>query len=88
MSTLSFDEEQVHTSTSASRPSGLLALLMRWGLAKDERQAGVVLVVLALGMLGLAGFILVSAQPSPESLTPAETLEDSKGQDTFHAPYP
>lgn len=78
---VTFDEEQQITRVPQTGVSGLYALVIRWGFAKDEKQAVVVLVAITVGCVLLAGIALFSGR-STTTISPDEYAERARGQDT------
>lgn len=78
---VTFDEEQQITRASPTGVSGLYALVIRWGFAKDQKQAVVVLVAIAAGCILLAGIALFNGK-STITVTPDEYAERAQSQDT------
>ncbi|MEA2701862.1 MAG: hypothetical protein QOE22_571 [Candidatus Parcubacteria bacterium] len=79
MSEVQFTEESFHTSTKKKPSRGLTALLIRAGFAKDERQAGMLmLVVAAICIVAAIAFIALSTGgPGPLSPEERRQLEES-----------
>ena len=56
MAEIQFDNEQEFARPAAytTQPRGMIALVMKWGLAKDEKSATRVLIGVAIGAVVLA----------------------------------
>ncbi len=78
---VTFDEEQQIARVPQTGVSGLYALVIRWGFAKDEKQAVIVLVAIAVGCVLLTGIALFSGK-STTTISPAEYAERARSQDT------
>ncbi len=78
---VTFDEEQQIARVPQTGVSGLYALVIRWGFAKDEKQAVIVLVAIAVGCVLLAGIALFNGKSSA-TISPDEYAERAKSQDT------
>jgi hypothetical protein len=78
---VTFNEEPQMARTVSSAPTGLYALVMRWGFAKDEKQALIVLLVVAAGCLVLAGIALLNGN-STTTVSPNEYTERAQSQQT------
>jgi hypothetical protein len=78
---VTFDEEQQITRVPQTGVSGLYALVIRWGFAKNEKQAVTVLLVVAAACVVLAGFALFSGKGST-TVPPDEYAERARSQDT------
>lgn len=71
---VTFDEEQQITRTPISTSaSGLYALVIRWGFAKDEKQANIVLFIAAASLILLAFGVWLLA-PGGDRITTEEYL--------------
>ena len=60
MADIQFQEPQYAQSPSSAGPSGITGLITRWGLAKDERQAKIVLLIIAVLAVVVAVFTTFS----------------------------
>jgi len=71
---VTFDEEQQLARTAQTGVSGLYGLVIRWGFAKDEKSAGVVLGSAAGLLLIIAVSLFVFAPGSRSKISPQEYL--------------
>lgn len=71
---VTFDEEQQIARRSPTGVSGLYALVIRWGFAKDEKSAGMVLSITAASLVILAISIWVFAPGSKNQISNEEYL--------------
>lgn len=76
---VTFNEEPQAVRTATVGPTGLYALVIRWGFAKDEKQALVVLLVMAGACLVLAGLALFNGD-STATVPPDEYAERARSQ--------
>ena len=78
---VTFDEEQQIARTPQTGVSGLYALVIRWGFAKDEKQAGMVLLIaigtLLLGIIGI--WIMGSGAPEGPKHEDLIRMQQSEG---------
>ncbi|MBU6320965.1 MAG: hypothetical protein KGI78_00695 [Patescibacteria group bacterium] len=59
MADMQFEEPSYGAPVVDAGPKGLAGLLIRWGVAKDERQAQVaLLVILVVALIGAASLFL------------------------------
>lgn len=78
---VTFEEEQRYAKRDAAAPArGLYGLMMRWGFAKDQKQAEIALIVLAaIALLVAAGIWLLAGTntkgPTHEELIRLQQLE-------------
>lgn len=71
---VTFDEEQQLARTPQTGVSGLYGLVIRWGFAKDEKSAGMVLGIAASLFLIVAVSLFVFAPGSRNTVSPQEYL--------------
>ncbi len=57
MADIQFQETQYAQHASLSGPTGIIGLVMRWGLASDERQAKLMLLIITIAAAVAAVFI-------------------------------
>jgi hypothetical protein len=70
MANVQFEQQKIDIGFErAERHGGLIGLLMRWGIAKDEKQANVILIAATLVFFALTIWILLS-QNSSSTLPP------------------
>lgn len=60
MEDMSFDEHRI-TQTSSSAPKGLVGFLINKCGVKDESVANIILIVIAIAIFVVAGFIMYGA---------------------------
>jgi hypothetical protein len=75
MSEVTFQEEQGFPAshpTSPQKSTGLIGLVLKTGLAKTEKEANVILIIIAVCALAATVFVLMSGPrssgPTPEDL--------------------
>lgn len=75
MSEVTFEEEQGYPTSrliSERASRGLMGLVIKTGIAKTEKEANIVLIVIAVGALIATVFVLMSGPrssgPTPEDL--------------------
>ena len=73
-----FNEEQAYGRTVARTPRGLFALVIGWGLAKDEKSATTVLLILFGITLILAVGVIVLASPSKQAVSPEKYADPAR----------
>lgn len=71
---VTFDEEQTVARVPQTGVSGLYALVIRWGFAKDEKSAGVVLLVAASVMLASIIVIWITGSGTSQGPTHEELI--------------
>ncbi|MES2931726.1 MAG: hypothetical protein V4682_03460 [Patescibacteria group bacterium] len=71
-----FDEEQQLVRVRQTKVSGLYGLIIRWGFAKDQRSAGMVLAIAAGCMILLALGIVVFAPGNGGDISQQEYLRN------------
>lgn len=81
MSDLQFDTEQEYAPSSAPEgPKGLNALVIRWGLAKDEKTARYVLLGSAVVFVALAILVpFLFSGPAQKTLPKGATIVNTPG---------
>lgn len=68
-----FDEEpRLTTKTHTARDSGFVSLVIRWGFAKNEAQASLLLISSVVLLCIASIFILFVSRPAPKGPTPEE----------------
>ena len=72
---ITFEEEQRYAKRDITAPArGLYGLMMRWGFAKDQKQAEIALIVLAAIALLVAAGIWLLAGTSAKGPTHEELI--------------
>lgn len=80
MAELRLEEEQAYAHPS-EKPTGFPARLVAWGIARDERQARVILLGIAIVALAVAFIVpFFSGAPQPRALPPGSTIVNIPGQ--------
>ena len=75
MTNVAFEEEQGLPIPAPTRPRGLAAVLIKWGLVRTETQANILLILVALIIGAAAAYVFMAGQPEPSVMTPQELLE-------------
>lgn len=71
---VTFDEEQQIVRTPQTGVSGLYALVIRWGFAKDEKQASMVLLIATVVMILAIVSIWIMGLGASEGATHEELI--------------
>lgn len=77
-----FDEEQFTTPTYGfdEEPKGMSGLLMRWGIAKDQSGANIILLILAVVFVILTIFVFAfsggGSKPTSGEIFPDQIVPD------------
>jgi hypothetical protein len=80
MSDVQFDEQSYASPQrpSVGRPKGLIGLAIRFGIAKDEKEAEKGLLLIAgIAALAAAGLILINRSPEPMPPEPVVPMPNS-----------
>ncbi len=89
MTNVLFTEEQQYTPTPVgTSQSALVKLVIRWGLAKDEKSAQHVLLGTAIVMVSLMFWVLASNVGIGTSNTKRLTPDQLRAQNGFTGPLP
>ena len=77
MAEISFNEEELAPHTAAPTRPSFMTYLVSWGVAKDERQASIILVAVSVLLIAAALFLAFSGgQPrlQPPTAPPTSSI--------------
>lgn len=75
MAEISFDEEPAALPSVSTRPSGMAGWMIQKGIAKDEKNANILLVSVVAGSLAIVGLLFALSGGSGATLDAKDRLQ-------------